>query len=646
MPDDITSKSAAPRGVKPETALPPSELRLLIKKHEETLAANPTNLAALEGCFTAKCNLGDIAGAQLCLEQSKTASEFHLRAWKALGRVWLKRHEPGRAAQCYQRAGELAPLEIRTKVAEANCLKLSGQADLALAVIDRVLSEAPAHSAALALKAEIFAAREQREEAAELYEKALMSGTLPGSAFFKWVELMIAVDKADALEAKLRELLKRNPDKHQLWAGLAAALLARNAIAEAEVAATKACELAPDKPRYLFDLGSTKRVAGRIEESHKILERGLQLDPLNPMALRIYGVEHKYSYGDDADRRLTKALAHVANLTPKQRANLFYAKAKALEDVGDLEGAFEYYAVGGREKKKDEPYDERRQGYLAKLVMKIFTQDYKERNSNQGFPSRKPVFVLGMPRSGTSLLEQVLASHPEVYGAGEQKLITRLLHGAVLDGRIRLDLELKGYWPLEQSVSMYERGKRYVEEIEKLAGPAPSRVVDKMPGNYTYTGFIFEILPEACIIHSRRHPVETCLSNYRLLFTEGQLWSYNLAELGRAYKRYDALMKHWASLFGDRILDVRYEDMVMDLERQARRIIDYLGLPWNDACLRFYESDKPMRTASASQVRRPIYQTSINRWRKYEPYLKPLLEELGPLVAEYEAELEAPAKAA
>ena len=160
-----------------------------------------------------------------------------------------------------------------------------------------------------------------------------------------------------------------------------------------------------------------------------------------------------------------------------------------------------------------------------------------------------------------------------------------------------------------------------------------------MPANAMFVGFVPLVLPNARIIHTRRHPVETCLSCYRLMFGDGQEWSYDLRELGRYYRRYNALMQHWREQFPGLMLEVRYEDVIADFEGQARRITEYLGLAWDDACLKFHETERPVRTASASQVRKPIYATSTNRWRKYEKYLGPLLEELGDIVPEYEAEI-------
>jgi hypothetical protein len=194
-------------------------------------------------------------------------------------------------------------------------------------------------------------------------------------------------------------------------------------------------------------------------------------------------------------------------------------------------------------------------------------------------------------------------------------------------------------FPHDENASWERRGEHYVDRLLKIAGKPYKRIVDKMPGNYNFIAMIKAILPNARIIHSRRHPIETCLSCYRIHFAEGHQWTYNLRDLGRFYRRYWNLMKHWRENFPGVMYEVRYEDNVADVETSARKLIDFLGLEWNDNCLNFHEVDRPVHTASVTQVRKPIYTTSTNRWRKYEKYLQPLIHELGDIIEEYEAEI-------
>jgi len=302
--------------------------------------------------------------------------------------------------------------------------------------------------------------------------------------------------------------------------------------------------------------------------------------------------------------------------------------------------------IGGEKKRRTEQYNERANARMFQLLPQLVNAKTVSESKERGCDSELPVFILGMPRSGTSLMEQILSSHPDIFGAGELKILPAVLDNIVIGGnRVRLN-EPEPFFPAEEHASWEMRGQRYVDRLERLAPNPYKRIVDKMPGNFTMVGLIHAILPKARIIHSRRHPVEVCLSCYRIHFAEGQQWSYNLRELGRYYKRYWNLMNDWREQFPDAMLEVRYEDNVADVEGQARRLIDYLGLEWHDGCLEFYNTDRPVMTASASQVRKPIYTTSTNRWRKYEKYLQPLLEELGDIVPQYEAELAATRPAA
>jgi hypothetical protein len=237
-----------------------------------------------------------------------------------------------------------------------------------------------------------------------------------------------------------------------------------------------------------------------------------------------------------------------------------------------------------------------------------------------------PIFVLGMPRSGTTLVEQILASHARVHGAGELKALNDVVdtvHGP--DGAV---LPFPDFVRALDAASIRAIGTGYLAQLQKLA-PASPHITDKMPSNYYFVGLIHLALPNARIIHTVRDPIDTCMSCFSKLFTAEQSHTYDLGELGRYYRGYQKLMAHWHRVLPvGRILDVRYEDVVADLEGQARQIIAHCGLEWDPRCLAFHETERPVRTASATQVRKPIYRSAIGRWRVYEEFLDPLLTEL------------------
>jgi hypothetical protein len=265
---------------------------------------------------------------------------------------------------------------------------------------------------------------------------------------------------------------------------------------------------------------------------------------------------------------------------------------------------------------------------LGKLARSraVFTPELIGRLHGLGDPSPQPVFIVGMPRSGTTLVEQILASHPMVHGAGELKTMNDVV--LTVRGPDGNTIPYPEFVPSLDPAALKAIGARYVALLRELA-PQGERVTDKMPSNYYFVGLIHLALPNARIIHTMRDPVDTCISCFSKLFTAEQNHTYDLGELGRYYRRYERLMAHWRRVLpAGRMLDVRYEDVVADLESQARRIIDYCGLPWDDRCLSFHQTDRPVRTASATQVRQPIYSSAVGRWKVYEKFLGPLLDEL------------------
>jgi len=283
-------------------------------------------------------------------------------------------------------------------------------------------------------------------------------------------------------------------------------------------------------------------------------------------------------------------------------------------DVGDADQAFARLNAGNRRVRGSLVYDVEADVSCFKAIADAFTSDVMNLFAGAGDTSEHPVFVVGMPRSGTTLVEQILASHPDVHGAGELNLLSEVSGGALFP---TLGRELPAW------------GRAYAERLAALA-PGKRRVVDKMPSNFQFLGLIQLMLPNARIIHCRRDPIDTCLSCYSRKFADRQDFSYDLRDLGRYYRAYEDLMDHWRRLLPhDRLLEVRYEDLVNDLRTEAERLVAFCGLEWNEACLDFHRTDRPVQTASVNQVRQPIYRSSVSRWKQYARHLEPLLGALG-----------------
>lgn len=409
----------------------------------------------------------------------------------------------------------------------------------------------------------------------------------------------------------------------------------------------------PKNRQWWYELAVIQRQMGDIPTSQLSFSKAMEIDRLDPTMLRVFGAEHTHTLEDQNFLRINHAVALMENYSKQQQVELHYAAAKAFEDVGQLDIAFSHYFVGGRKQTQITPYKHTASTGLMKTLRIGMRPATYSSFKHDGSDTDKSVFVFGMPRSGTSLVEQIISSHPNAFGAGELKLLHRVLDGISVNGnRIQTSSDqgnIPTYIPgvdLNCSkLGFKERGDRYSEAITAVALAAGRgdvlKIVDKMPGNYFWAGLIPFIMPKSKIVHTRRHPADICISNYRIFFPDGMPWSYDLRNLGKCYRAYHEHMLYWESNLPDGVmLSVNYEKVVDDLENMSRQIIDHIGLEWDANCLKFYENERAVKTASLGQVRKPIYSSSVGRWRKYEKYLKPLLTELGPLIEDYEKELD------
>ncbi|HQZ12424.1 MAG TPA: sulfotransferase [Devosia sp.] len=328
----------------------------------------------------------------------------------------------------------------------------------------------------------------------------------------------------------------------------------------------------------------------------------------------------KFKPDDPSIQSMNAALTEGQPRSQTDRMLLHFALGKAWLDIGDSEKAFEHLNEGNRLKRSTLAYDPAQTTKAMQNLASSFGADVLARLANLGDPSDRPIFVVGMPRSGTTLIEQILASHPDVYGAGELRNLQHVVDSVPNYPAAAASLGAKQLAAL---------GAAYVDRLP-AASASKRHVVDKMPANFLHAGMIRLILPNARIIHSRREAADTCLSCYSKLFQSEQSFSYDLAELGSFHRDYETLMQHWRTVLpASHFIEVDYEAVVDDAEGETRRMLEFLGLEWNDACLEFYRNTRSVRTASVNQVRQPIYKSSAGRWRKHEKHLQPLLRALG-----------------
>jgi tetratricopeptide (TPR) repeat protein len=577
----------------------------------------------------------DAITQQVLLINSDSASLNELRL--ALAEQNRSNNNLGKAAALFRAiANGSTDTTGEKRILEADCLVAGGQAAVALKALELVPQDQQDEPRLLDVKGRALEQLDRTEEAISCYQSVLATGQVRPTTLFLLVHALMGADRHNEAVSVLTNVLSSYPDRADFHYLLSVALHRSGRVDDAEVAVQRAIELDPRSARFFFHGASVLQVLGKIREAEDLANRGLLLEPESPNGLALFGKVHKYETGSAELSRLEKALARLHEVDFSSQLSLLLAKASALEDLKDVPTAFAYYASLGRLKLKQRPNNMQEDNKLLAGMRRAFTPDYVVANRSDRCQSKSPVFVVGMPRSGTSLLEQVMSSHSQIAGIGEQKIISRAVSGMVVNEKFQLANQSQSYWLDATSVSMRDRGDKYLEEAEKVARKVHTKTVDKMPPNYNHLGVIFDILPNAQIIHSMRHPIETCVSCYRIVFGEGHAWSYDLRHLGQQYRRYYELMQFWSQTFEDRILHVRYEDMVDDLETQARRLFDHVSLPFEEQSLNFHENPNPMRTASVLQVRQPLYRTSVDRWRKHRDLLAPLYEEIEDIVELYE----------
>ena len=448
---------------------------------------------------------------------------------------------------------------------------------------------------------------------------------------YRLARVHFAAGDRELAEQTLRAALEADPQHAATIHMLGTMLCDREAFVEALPLLREAAALEPDRAEFQRDLGVLQLFIGDIAAARINLHRALDLDPLVkdilPTLVRMTRMD---SGGAEAERlfELTLALAsRVDELPPAEQIRVFYSLGKALEDRGDYDGAFDAFAKANAMHRQSIDYDPATFEARFQAIAEAFNPALIERLQGEGVgaTSDRPIFIVGMPRSGTTLVEQIISAHPDVHGAGEIDILHRLVVESNGPGGSKFPDWVAGMTGADLPII----GNAILDALPAgLAGQGRQTI--KRLENYQYIGLIHLCLPNATIINCRRDPRDSGFSAFAMLFLEEQGFTYDLAELGRHWRAYDRLMAHWmAVLPPGRVLEVPYEGVVADLEVWAHRLLEHCHLDWDDACLRFYESKRLVRSASFAQVREPIYTTSLDRWRPFEHRLRPMLEAMG-----------------
>ncbi|MFT6437884.1 MAG: tetratricopeptide (TPR) repeat protein [Candidatus Azotimanducaceae bacterium] len=586
------------------------------------------------------------------LETLKSIIPEHGRAYQEEGYLRRELNQPELALQAFALAWRYNPaLESSCRAALELATKLNQPAEIqqvsaqlaALARLPKILIAATDLVAeGKLIKAEAFCRQHLQKNPTDVEGMRLLA------------DIGLRLGVLDDAEFLLKSACEFEPENTAVRIEYIQALRKRQKFHEAVTQAKLLLDSQPDNPRFQSLYAVENMQAGDFEAALVLFDQILTTLPGDPVTLTSKGHALKtrgdfdesvatyqeaikfrpnhgeawYSLANLKTYRFSEAeLAEMQRLEDGQgqmfmdKVYLSFAKAKAFEDLGDFKTSFDYYQQGNDLKK-------RQSRYSAEQMTEEFSKQKQVCSAellatDTGDESPDPIFIVGMPRAGSTLLEQILASHPLVDGTLELPNVLSLTQYL---RRLKIDDKTPGYpeiLPLLSGEKLREFGETYLRETQIHRHGAPY-FIDKMPNNFRHIGLIHLMLPQAKIIDARRAPLSCCFSGYKQLFAEGQEFSYGLDEIGRYYKDYVSLMDHWHKVLPDKILHVQYEDVVSDLETQVNRILDYCGLPFDSACVEFYNTRRSIRTPSSEQVRQPIFQSGLQAWQPFEQWLTPL----------------------
>ncbi len=464
----------------------------------------------------------------------------------------------------------------------------------------------------------------KRDLALAAYRQAVAIKPNYTQAHFNLALLLQKLSRFEEAGNHYQQVIATRPDLAQAHGNLATTLQARGRLPEAVEHYRKAIAITPHLAEVHNNLGVALQEQGDMEAAAASYRRAVTIKPDYVEAY--YNMAKTVTFTDAAEmENLQRLLA--ASQRDEERLFLHFSLAKAHEDLGDDSEAFRHYSAGNHLKRNAITFDITTEKLSQQRCQKLLNRELFASKTDSGIQDITPIFIIGMPRSGSTLVEQILASHTAVYGAGELPFIKNILLAnlpgpdlaTMAQEAVRLD-----------AGNLKKLGTSYLEKIRSIA-PTSTFITDKMPENFLFVGFIRLMLPGAKFIHTTRSAADTCLSIFRTNFRDRHDYAYDLTELGQYYRLYSSMMEHWRGLFPEQIHEINYERLIEDHEGETRKLLTFLGLEWDERCRDFHRTHRDVQTASSEQVRQPIYKSSVGGWRRYEQQLKPLLAALGNL---------------
>ena len=567
----------------------------------------------------------DGRAAQACEQVRRVLENVpqHHRAWLAYGDALVDLGQYADAQLAFERARLTDP--HRQRIEEATAAMLAGDRKGSERIFREILVADASHVAALCGLATVSLDADVPNDAERLLRHALKQSAHIPLAWRGLGSTLIALGRLEEADAAARHAAQIEPDNPQTWITIASVSTRLMHQQEALEAYERAARLQPQEVRLRMTIGHVHKTLGGRPESEAAYKAALAMDPGLAEAYWSLADLKNYSFTDAEVAAMQRLLASDKRERTNE-AQLHFALGKACEQRRQYADAFAHYAQGNALRRLDAPFDIERFERRCERIRAFFDKAFFARRAGSGDPSGAPIFIIGLPRSGSTLVEQILASHSQVEGTMELPnilIITREFD-AMAPAR-------DGYPETLREVSathLTALGARYIAQTAALRH-GRERFTDKLPNNFSHIGLIHAILPRATLIDARRHPMDACFSTFKQYFAVGQTFSYDLEDLGRYYRCYLSLMDHWDTVLPGKVLHLQYEELVRDPEGNIRRLLEHCGLPFEAACLAFHETRRPVRTASAEQVRQPLYTSAVGYWRHFASELEPLRRALG-----------------
>jgi len=545
-----------------------------------------------------------------------------IEPYNMLGNAYLQRGRFKEAFNEYRKALKLVPDHTILLGNLGNLFQLQGENEKAVSCLEKAIGQDPDNAVMHNNLGNALWSLGKGEAAVAAYKRALELNPNFADSYRNLGTVLFELEELDDAINCFNDALKINPRDVQSYQGLGRARNAQGDLAQAVTAYQQAIAIDPANAEYYRELGRAYGDHGETEKAVSAHRKAVEINPQYAVAYQALS-KNKIFTEYDADIKAMEALFSTKSTSDKDRSHLAFGLGKAYEDLGNYDKSMEFVIQATRIKRNSFDYSISGSRRQFDRIREVFTPDFFSAHLDPGDPDQTPIFILGMPRSGTSLVEQVLASHAEVFGAGEiydlvkvyqsiKKPVDEKQADTFPDGLLELD-----------SRAFADLGKQYITRIRKYSADARF-ITDKMPHNFLRIGFIRAILPNARVIHCSRDPMDNCLSLFKTDLLEGHRYSYDMSELGQYYKMYLELMDYWRDTLPGFIYEQSYEELVSSQQEQVSRLLEYCGLPWDDACMDFHKTRRKVNTASNAQVSRPIYKDSVQLWKRYEKQLEPL----------------------